>query len=577
MEGARNRGLCLFGALVACGALLAELPERTLAGVAASQTPTLLVGENVADEQNQITVYLNPGATKYRVGEGFLVMVPQAGCVGVAPPPFHDVDCDISQIQNVAVFVHGGNDAVDINVSLPATIAGGGGSDSLAGGPLADSIVGELGADQLFGDAGPDTLGDGGTFFGADGNDRFYGGVGNDLMLGGDIANTGKGADILDGEGDVDTLDYSLRTASLNVIEGDGFANDGEAFEFDQVVNAETIVLGSAGDTATGGAEPNTLEGRGGNDTLNGASGNDSLLGGDGNDSLEGGPGGDSISGGPGVDSTGYVGRTQPVTITIGDGPNDGEAGEGDNVMADVEIGTGGSSNDNLTGAGAGDTLSGGPGNDGVNGAAGDDVLRGDAGADGVDGGTGDDALDLGPDADQASGGTGDDSIEAVDGSIDQIDCGTGSDTVNADEADEVAANCETVTRTGGGGGGGGGGDGSDTTGPALGLPAKVKVHRKAMKVPVTCPAEEIAGCLAGSLTLTAASSSAPARVLYARASKSFELAGGQTKRMKLKLRKRLLRRLTATRSATLAATAGDAAGNVATTTVTVPVKGLGR
>jgi Ca2+-binding RTX toxin-like protein len=571
MEGVRNRGICLLAGMTLLAALAVSQPAW--GSTAASQPPTLLAGEGAGAEQNALSLYYNGVSMKYHVGESFINIAAQVGCVQMGSK---DVECDTAQISDVAVFVHAGADSVSDNIDLPATIEGGDGNDILDGGPQGDRLDGELGNDQLFGDNGPDVLGDGGNFFGADGNDQVYGGNGNDTIEGGDIANTGKGADLLDGMANTDTLDYSLRTAPLTVFEGDGLANDGQSGEGDQVVNAEIIVLGSAADTAVGGAEPNTLDGRGGNDNLNGASGNDTLLGADGDDTLEGGPGGDSISGGTGLDRTGYAGRTNPVTVTIGDGPNDGEAGEGDNVMADVEDVTGGSSNDTMTGAGAADTLTGGPGADAVNGAAGDDTLRGEAGADAVDGGTGDDALDLGPDADQASGGTGDDSIEAADGSVDQIDCGTGNDTVNADEADEVAANCETVTRPAGqpqppppGGG--------DTTGPALGLPAKLKAHRKAVKVAVTCPAEETGGCLAGTLALSAASAPPPARIRYAKASKSFELAAGQTKKVKLKLRKGLLKRLRKTRKATLAATAGDAAGNVATTTATVPVKGLGR
>ena len=76
------------------------------------------------------------------------------------------------------------------------------------------------------------------------------------------------------------------------------------------------------------------------------------------------------------------------------------------------------------------DTLLGGPGNDQLGGGDGGDVL---------DGGVGVDVLD---------GGTGDDELRARDGQADTLRCGPGTDRVDADQLDDAAADCETVTRT---------------------------------------------------------------------------------------------------------------------------------
>jgi Thrombospondin type 3 repeat/RTX calcium-binding nonapeptide repeat (4 copies) len=66
-----------------------------------------------------------------------------------------------------------------------------------------------------------------------------------------------------------------------------------------------------------------------------------------------------------------------------------------------------------------------------------DRVTGGEAG-DEIDGGTGSDTID---------GGAGDDRIAAADGVVDDVRCGPGNDSVDADGADTVAADCETVVR----------------------------------------------------------------------------------------------------------------------------------
>ena len=108
-------------------------------------------------------------------------------------------------------------------------------------------------------------------------------------------------------------------------------------------------------------------------DSLRGGPDDDSLNGGDGTDELDGALGADSLAGGPGfADRVSYADRTAAVNATLGDGPNDGEVGEGDDIAADVEYLTGGAGDDTLaTGAGS-NVLVGGDGNDTI-----------DAGADG--------------------------------------------------------------------------------------------------------------------------------------------------------------------------------------------------
>ena len=184
---------------------------------------------------------------------------------------------------------------------------------------------------------------------------------------------------------------------------------------------------GSGNDTVTGGAGDDVLGGGDGNDTLSagegsnritGGNGNDTLVagagadllsGGAGNDTLDGGRGADRLAGDAGTDTVTYAGRTAPVTVDIsnavGETPDDGEAGERDDVAVTVENLIGGSGNDRLTGTTirAGDTTAGVTRNNRLTGGGGNDILTGLDGNDVLDGGTG---------KDQLLGGTGTDTAD---------------------------------------------------------------------------------------------------------------------------------------------------------------------
>ena len=172
------------------------------------------------------------------------------------------------------------------------------------------------------------------------------------------------------------------------------------------------------------------LRGLGGNDLLRagpgwdelyGGGGRDLLSGGDGPDLLRGGTGADVFSGGEAgrddVDRVAYWGYRVGVTVTIGDGPNDGAAGEGDDVQGDVE---------NLSGGKGDDTLIG---NDASN------DIRANGGNDRLVGGLGRDWL---------ISGDGDDSIDSVDDRDDAIHCGNGIDSLLHDSFDWLpGSRCE--------------------------------------------------------------------------------------------------------------------------------------
>ena len=374
---------------------------------------------------------------------------------------------------NVVVMVQGGsNDSSDsfaksgvsrINVSAL------GGADTVvvaAGITLPTTLDGGEGGDSLTGGSGPDVL------LGGAGNDFLEGKNGDDAMDG------GTGADRLFGNDGIDTVDYSTRVNNLTITL-DRTANDGESGEGDNVQDSvENVLCGTGNDSvttntsATGNTSANYFWGNRGNDVLDGGAGNDNLNGGEGDDQLrggagddwldgwngndlieggdgndtlwgyydndilrggsgddwmvgedqddilDGGPGADAMAGNAGNDTIDYSSRTENLNITLDGVANDGAAGtlrfrdpftgqwvgtlpENDNVQPDFEVILCGSGNDRVTGSSANSRIVGGAGND---------ILDGGAGADVLEGGDGDDVFFARDSiADQILGGNGND------------------------------------------------------------------------------------------------------------------------------------------------------------------------
>src|SRR6476469_6396014 len=118
-----------------------------------------------------------------------------------------------------------------------------------------------------------------------------------------------------------------------------------ETLQVSQSGNTLTVTQTGAANTTFDATKVKRIEiyGLGGNDTiaLRGPSGGDvsiaSLLdGGEGNGPLTGGLRGDTLKGGNGVDTASYVARNVDLRITLDGVADDGQAGEKDNVLADV-------------------------------------------------------------------------------------------------------------------------------------------------------------------------------------------------------------------------------------------------
>ncbi|HEX8204524.1 MAG TPA: calcium-binding protein [Solirubrobacteraceae bacterium] len=190
------------------------------------------------------------------------------------------------------------------------------------------------------------------------------GGAGDDVLETAQLAGTwdgGPGADRLVG-GAGWTIDYAARTAGVSASL-DGFANDGEPGEGDDV--------GAAAQRVVGGSGP---------------------------DHLRGATAPVRLGGGPGADVLESVGTAAAYGLASRQTHAAMQGGPGDDRL--------------LSGPGA-DELDGGDGDDELLGGAGDDLLLGAAGADRADGGDGADTLELDGVGDGApdvgAGGAGDD------------------------------------------------------------------------------------------------------------------------------------------------------------------------
>jgi Ca2+-binding RTX toxin-like protein len=196
----------------------------------------------------------------------------------------------------------------------------------------------------------------GGLFDGGAGAEELSGSsaVGSNFQFSG-----GPGADRFEATGGASgTVMYADHTQAVTV-RLNGLADDGAAGEGDNVLgNVTGMVGGSAddwleagpnGSSVSGGPGSDTLLGSPHADTVNGGDGDDQLVAGDGDDFLTGAAGADVLSGGPGLDEVSYGGPA-PLQLSIGDGPNDGVAGEGDDIREDVENLIGGRGPDVLIG-----------------------------------------------------------------------------------------------------------------------------------------------------------------------------------------------------------------------------------
>lgn len=201
---------------------------------------------------------------------------------------------DLNKVSRVVAKLLKGHDsfALSDGLSIPASVTGSGGRDTIFGGAGNDTLDGGEADDVVSGRAG---------------SDRILGGPGSDELSG------GPGRDTLSYEYVTTTFFFgTTRIGHGVVVSLDGVRNDQEADAVDLLDSTFENVTGSSfRDEIVGNGSANTLLGLGGGDSIVGGAGNDfidggrgadTLLGGSGNDTILGGDSGDTIFGNAGVD-----------------------------------------------------------------------------------------------------------------------------------------------------------------------------------------------------------------------------------------------------------------------------------
>lgn len=438
------------------------------------------------------------------------------------------------------VFVGGdGNDTADyyvssqpVNISLDGLANDGAleegdmiGNDveQAFGSPFDDVYVGNEANNWFLGSNGDDVASGGAgndSFFMGAGNDTVNGGEGHDILWGesgtnqitggpGNDGGTINADDDYQGGDGTDWAHFSNATSGVTVSLDD-VANDGMAGASANIHSDVENVFGSPyDDVINGSSENNYLAGWSGNDHLQAGEGSDVYAGDAGNDTFaDSSLDPDNFAGGADHDSINYFDRSADLNISIDGNPNDGEAGENDNVNDEIEsvnLGTGndvftgsagsnfvvagdgndivdlGEGNDNVVPGSGNDVIIGGPGHDGVGynernedinvsfddvandgiagetdnvgtdfesiqGGNGNDTITGSPANEYLSGNGGNDTIRGNGGADYLMGSYGDDSLFGRDGvGDDYIWCFDGQDVAAADASDDTSSGCEEV------------------------------------------------------------------------------------------------------------------------------------
>jgi large repetitive protein len=192
----------------------------------------------------------------------------------------------LSGLSGVAIAGGAGADtlSVDESVSLPTTIRGGGGDDSITGGGGDNVLVGGGGSDTLVGGGGTNLL------------------IADKLLT---YMNGGTGTDSLVGGSGFNIADFAYRADNMTLA-NNGVSTGGEII----ASSVQAIWGGTGSDSITGTTPGDFLSGGAGADTIQGGSA------GDANDLIVGGKGKDSVTV-----------AAEPVTLYMLDGKADTIAG----------------------------------------------------------------------------------------------------------------------------------------------------------------------------------------------------------------------------------------------------------
>jgi Ca2+-binding RTX toxin-like protein len=139
-------------------------------------------------EANMIDIRLTPDGRSYVIDSIVPLEVGGSVCANPAGQP-NELLCEARRVGSFEVNAAGGDDVIRVTgrVTVPITMRGGPGRDTLVGGNGSDKLLGGGGNDRLVGRGGPDLL------CGGPGSDVLVGGPGRDVLIG------GAGRDVLRG------------------------------------------------------------------------------------------------------------------------------------------------------------------------------------------------------------------------------------------------------------------------------------------------------------------------------------------------------------------------------------------
>jgi RTX calcium-binding nonapeptide repeat (4 copies) len=164
----------------------------SLAPAQSSSYTVLLAG---GSSSNMIHIWLTPDGRDYVIDSIVPLEVGGELCTNPEGNP-NELICPAPPIAGFEVNADGGDDKISVskNVTIPVTMRGGSGRDTLLGGKGPDKLIGGTGDDRLVGWWGADLLA------GGSGDDVLLAGPGDDIALSGpgdDIVRDGRGKDVV--------------------------------------------------------------------------------------------------------------------------------------------------------------------------------------------------------------------------------------------------------------------------------------------------------------------------------------------------------------------------------------------
>jgi RTX calcium-binding nonapeptide repeat (4 copies) len=170
------------------------------ATVARAETTSYTVVLAGGSELSMIHIWLTPDGRSYVIDSVAPLEVGGTVCEHTVGNPTELV-CQAPLVAGFEVNAGTGDDSVVVSgaVTVPVTMRGGAGGDTLAGGGGPDKLIGGEGNDRLVGRGGDDLI------FGGPGNDSIFGGSGEDSLRG------GPGNDVLSGGSGVNNIRQDMR------------------------------------------------------------------------------------------------------------------------------------------------------------------------------------------------------------------------------------------------------------------------------------------------------------------------------------------------------------------------------